>query len=158
MNLMKDPARGASVKQLGNPQNPLEPLERTFVREFEHADLPATEADWVPPVDILADRKEYLFKADLPELDRKHVRVLIERDILFICGERKSQQRSDKMHLRLERPRGYFVRRFSLPDDASRSKVKAGFKNGVLEVHVRKARVDTIEKDCSPRIIVKISQ
>ncbi len=98
------------------------------------------EADWFPPVDILDDAEEYLFKIDLPEMKPEDVRVVVERDGLFISGERPKPWQEDKKWLRIERPHGYFERRFALPDDASRVEIKSLFNYSVLELHVRKVR------------------
>jgi len=44
-------------------------------------------ADWSPLVDITEDEREYLFKADLPEMKKDDVKVTIENGILYISGE-----------------------------------------------------------------------
>jgi len=96
------------------------------------------DADWFPPVDILEDAEEYLFKIDLPEVKPEDMQVAVEGDGLVISGERPQPWQDDRKHLRVERPHGYFERRFSLPDDASRGEISTLFAQSVLEVHVRK--------------------
>jgi len=98
------------------------------------------DADWFPPVDILEDAVEYLFKIDLPDVKPEDLRVAVERDALFISGERPSPWQEAKTYLRIERPHGYFERRFALPDDASRVDIGSVFKQSVLELHVPKVR------------------
>jgi HSP20 family protein len=104
------------------------------------AQWPNGEADWFPPVDILEDEQEYLFKVDLPEVKPEDVSVTVERDGLLISGQRPARNHDQKTCLRRERPHGYFERRFALPDDASRSDIEAAFSNSVLELRVRKVR------------------
>jgi HSP20 family protein len=99
------------------------------------------EADWFPPVDILEDAKEYLFRIDLPETKTEDIRVVVEQDGLIISGERPEPWQENKTCLRVERPHGYFERRFALPDDASRVEINSVFERSVLEVHVRKVRL-----------------
>jgi HSP20 family molecular chaperone IbpA len=96
------------------------------------------EADWFPPVDILEDAEEYLFRIDLPETKPEDIRVIVEGDGLFISGERPEPWQANKTCLRVERPHGYFERRFALPDDASRAEISSIFEECILEVHVRK--------------------
>ena len=96
------------------------------------------EADWFPPVDILEDAEEYLFKIDLPEVKPEDIQVAVEGDGLVISGERPQPWQDDRKHLRIERPHGYFERRFSLPDDANKAEINTLFAQSVLEVHVRK--------------------
>ena len=91
-------------------------------------------------MDILEDAEEYLFKIDLPEMKPEEIRVAVERDGLFISGERPQPWQESKKCLRIERPHGYFERRFALPDDASRVEIDSVFNNSVLELHVRKVR------------------
>jgi HSP20 family molecular chaperone IbpA len=98
------------------------------------------DADWFPAVDILEDADEYLFKIDLPETKAEDIRVVVEQDGLFISGERPEPWQENKTCLRVERPHGYFERRFALPDDASRAEINSVFTESVLELHVRQVR------------------
>jgi HSP20 family molecular chaperone IbpA len=98
------------------------------------------EADWFPPVDILEDAEEYLFRIDLPETKPEDIRVVTEGDGLFISGERPEPWLENKTCLRVERPHGHFERRFELPDDAHRAEINSVLNASVLEVHVRKVR------------------
>ena len=98
------------------------------------------EADWFPPVDILEDAEEYLFRIDLPGTKPEDIRVVVEGDGLFISGERSEPWLENKTCLRVERPHGHFERRFALPGDAQRAEINSVLNASVLEVHVRKAR------------------
>jgi len=97
-------------------------------------------ARWAPLVDIVEDEKEYLIKAELPEIKKDDISVKVEKGILSITGERKfEKEENEKKYHRVERSYGHFTRTFSLPDDADAEHVKAEFKDGVLLVHVQKA-------------------
>jgi HSP20 family protein len=99
-----------------------------------------TLADWMPLADITEDEKEYLIKAELPELKKEDVKVTVENGVLTISGERKfEKEEKKKKYHRVERGYGTFVRSFTLPDDADGNKIKAEFKNGVLTVHLPKS-------------------
>ena len=96
-------------------------------------------ADWSPQVDITEDAKEYLVKADLPEMKKDAVKVMVENGVLSISGERKSEkEEKSKTFHRIERSYGRFERTFTMPDDADAKGMKAEFKDGVLCVHVPK--------------------
>jgi HSP20 family protein len=99
------------------------------------------EADWFPAVDILEDADEYLFRVDLPELDPEAIQVTVEGGGLLVSGQRPEPGTDAKRFLRIERPHGYFERRFELPEDASRHDIDSTLERGVLELHVRKVRV-----------------
>ena len=96
-------------------------------------------ADWSPQVDIVEDEKEYLIKADLPEMKKDEINVSVENGMLSVSGERKTEkeEKNKKFH-RIERSYGRFERTFMVPEDADGAKVKAEFKDGVLQVHLPK--------------------
>lgn len=99
-----------------------------------------TVAEWAPLVDITEDDKEYLIKAELPEVKKDEVKVSVEHGVLTITGERKfEKQEKNKKYHRVERAYGSFVRTFVVPDDADADKVQAEFKDGVLRVHLPKS-------------------
>ena len=109
--------------------------------------------EWAPLVDISEDDKEYLIKAELPEVKREDVKVTAEQGTLTITGERKfEKEEKGKKYHRVERSYGSFVRNFSLPDDASPAKVSAEFKDGMLTVHLVKD-----EKAKPQQVEVKVS-
>jgi HSP20 family protein len=99
-----------------------------------------TVAEWSPLVDIMEDEKEYLIKAELPDMKKEDVKLTVENDVLTISGERKyaKEEKGEKYH-RIERAYGSFLRSFSLPEDADGSKVSADYKDGMLKVHLPKS-------------------
>ena len=108
-----------------------------------------TLTEWAPLVDITEDEKEYLIKAELPEVRKEDLSVVVENGILTIRGERKlEKEEKGRRYHRVERAYGAFTRSFTVPDDADGSKVDAEFKEGVLRVHLaksEKAKPKTIE-------------
>lgn len=98
-----------------------------------------TVAQWAPLVDITEDDREYLIKAELPEVRKEDVKVTVEHGTLKLTGARTLEKEENGRHYhRIERSYGSFVRSFVLPDDADAQKVNAEFKDGVLRVHVAK--------------------
>src|SRR6267142_762396 len=70
---------------------------------------------WAPAVDIYetADR-EYVIKAELPEMKREDISVMFENNVLTLSGERKAEPDEANFH-RNERAHGRFTRSFTLP-------------------------------------------
>ncbi len=106
-------------------------------------------AEWAPLVDITEDEKEFLIKAELPEVKRENVKVTVEDGVLTITGERKfeKEEKNRKYH-RVERSYGSFLRSFTLPEGADAGKVVAEFAEGILKVHLpksEKAKPATVE-------------
>jgi HSP20 family protein len=98
-----------------------------------------TLADWSPLADITEDEKEYLIKAELPDLKKEDVKVTVENGVLIISGERKlEKEEKGKKYHRVERAYGSFARSFTLPEDADAEKIQAEFKDGILTVRLPK--------------------
>ncbi len=97
-------------------------------------------ADWTPSVDISETDGEYQIKAEIPDVKKEDVKVTLEDGVLTIQGERKyeKEEKGKKFH-RIERSYGSFVRTFSVPDVIEAEKVKAEFKDGVLNLHLPKS-------------------
>jgi HSP20 family protein len=108
-----------------------------------------TVADFMPPVDILENEKEYLVKLDLPEVTKEEVKVFVEDGVLTIQGERKKEkEEKGKRFHRIERSYGTFLRTFTVPPDADETRIDAEFKEGLLKVHIpksEKAKPKTID-------------
>ncbi len=97
-------------------------------------------SDWSPLVDITEDEKEYLISADLPQVAKDDVKVVVENGSLIIKGERQREaEHKDKKVHRIERSYGSFHRSFSLPEDTDGKGVTANFKDGVLRVSLPKS-------------------
>jgi HSP20 family protein len=99
-------------------------------------------AEWAPVVDIQETDKEFLIKAELPEVRKEDVKVEIAQGVLCIEGERKQEKEEKGMKFhRIERSYGRFLRTFALPADVDQKKIEAEFKDGVLNVHLAKTEL-----------------
>ncbi len=131
-----------------NPFRELEDMQTRMARLFNEfprrfgPEEPVLFADWAPAVDIQETEKEYLIKADLPELKKEDVKVELRDGALTIEGERRFEnEEKDKKYHKVERSYGKFVRRFALPTEVDPATVQAEFKDGVLNVHLPKVAV-----------------
>lgn len=96
-------------------------------------------ASWEPPVDITETDKEFMLKADLPDVKKEDVKVEFEDGVLTVEGERRQEkEEKGKRFHKIEREYGRFVRRFALPTDVDGAQTRAEFKDGVLHVHLPK--------------------
>jgi HSP20 family protein len=84
----------------------------------------ALDGQWAPSVDIFE-----------PGIEPKDVDVRVENNVLTLRGERKfeSEVKREKYH-RVERAYGTFSRSFTLPSVVDTEKIKAEYKDGVLQV------------------------
>ena len=99
---------------------------------------------WAPSVDISETDQEYLIRASLPAVKKEDVNVTVEDGMLTVSGERRQQQqqKDEKFH-KIENFYGSFARSFSLPEGTDPSAIRAESKDGVLTIHVPKAKAET---------------
>ena len=131
-------ARWSLLREMEQMQNR---MERLFgpLPAWPEMKEPLASAQWSPLVDITEDDKEYLVKAEIPEVKKEDLKVRVEGGTLSITGERKSEkEEKGKRFHRIERSYGSFERSFTLPDDADATKVSSNFKDGLLQVHLPK--------------------
>lgn len=96
-------------------------------------------SNWTPAVDIREEQDRFVIQADIPGVDPKDIEVQMENGILTIRGQRQSDTSDTRENYRrIERVRGSFQRRLSLPDTAAADAISARSQHGVLEVVIPK--------------------
>ena len=139
-----------------NPLNELNEvqsrLSTLFGRSAGNGDRTLGLPDWSPLVDVTEDDKEYLIKAELPEVKKEDVKVRFEDGMLRISGERRfEKEEKDRKYHRVERAYGSFERSFAIPETCKPDDMTAEYKDGMLTLHVPKS------KEAAPKAIeVKI--
>ncbi len=117
-------------------------LSRELSRFFDNAlaaDSEVSASDWTPAVDIREEESRYVLHADLPGINPDNVNITFERGVLTLQGEREQIREEEQAgYKRVERARGNFLRRFSLPDTVDGASISAKFHQGVLEVSIPK--------------------
>ena len=116
-------------------------LDRLFLNRAHHT--PDTDhgtvTDWVPAVDIKEEAERFVIHADVPGVKADDIEITMEDGILTLRGARDTEAREDDNGCRrLERVRGQFFRRFTLPDTADAESIEASFTDGVLAVVIPK--------------------
>ncbi len=127
------------------PLNLLNQLQREVNRLFDTSRFGDEEAgnllasDWAPAVDIKEENERFIIHADLPGVDVKDIEITMEKGVLTLKGQRVAESKEEtEKYKRVERVRGTFLRRFSLPDAVQADKITAKCKDGVLELVVPK--------------------
>lgn len=97
--------------------------------------------EWSPVADISETDKEYLIKAELPEVKKEDVKVTLDKGVITISGERRHEkEQKDANEIRVESFYGTFSRSFSLPENVDAKAVRAETKDGVLRVRIPKTQ------------------
>lgn len=114
----------------------MEPM--TSVTSFREPFRYFGEGFW-PNVDIYEDKEEIVCMVELPGMDIKDVEIRLEDSTLTIQGERKMTREDKKEnYVRVEANYGSFSRSFTMPPTIDKDRIRAEFKNGVLEIHLPK--------------------
>lgn len=135
-----EPFRWAPTRDMERALRQFDRMFGRWPRLTEEAGESAIE--WSPLADITETEKEYLIKAELPEVKAEDIKITVENGMLTLSGERRQEKeaKGEKMH-RVERFYGSFLRSFELPADADGEHIRAESKDGVLAVHVPKLEV-----------------
>ena len=91
---------------------------------------------FVPALDVRETEDEYLVLVDLPGVKSEDVVVELSDQVLTISGMRAPVGTGEAR--RGERAYGSFVRRLTLPKGVDSDKIKAEYRDGVLELRVPK--------------------
>jgi len=115
------------------------PMDEMFDRFWRTFSTPWMEEG--PALDLIDRKDELVLRADLPGLNKEDVQIDVHDSTLVLRGKR-SEEREEKEgeYFYAERWSGSFTRSIDLPPQVEADKVNATFKNGVLEVHLPKAR------------------
>ncbi|KPK63356.1 hypothetical protein AMJ83_07230 [candidate division WOR_3 bacterium SM23_42] len=94
---------------------------------------------WRPAIDIEENNGNLMVRAEIPGMTKEDIKVSVQEDLLTISGERKQENETkDKTYHRIERCYGKFRRMIRLPAQVDADKVKASYKDGVLNVTLPK--------------------
>jgi HSP20 family protein len=130
----RDPFRMSDI------QGEVNRLFDSFFGRPTTATAPTGDRMWAPAVDIWEDKDNLVLTFEIPGIRDKDVNVSITDDLLSVRGERRfDREVKDETYHRLERVYGKFERNVQLPMPVQSDKVKAGYRDGVLEITLPKA-------------------
>jgi HSP20 family protein len=144
------------MAQQWNPLQDLVLLQDRMNRLFEdatqrRANDPGDQferADWTPAADIYETDSGYAIAIDLPGISRDAVEIDVDDNRLTVKGMRLIEE---SRH-RSERPRGKFLRTFSIPGSVDQGSIGAEYKDGVLQIRLPKRHEQKAQK-----IAIKVS-
>lgn len=95
---------------------------------------------WAPVLDMYETKDDLILRVELPGVREKDVTLSITGDLLTVKGERGfDRDVKDESDYHVERVYGKFERTIQLPMPVQGEKVKATYRDGVLEVKLAKA-------------------
>jgi HSP20 family protein len=147
------------MAQQWNPLQDLMVLQDRMNRLFEDATQrranTATDAgdeferaDWTPAADIYETKSGFAIAIDLPGITRDAVEIDVDDNRLIVKGTRSLEESKH----RNERPRGKFLRTFTIPGTVDQGGIGAEYKDGVLQIRLPKRQEQKAQK-----ITIKVS-
>ena len=132
-----------SVYRPNTLQNALSDFDRYFESFFgDSIFAPAARLfNQMPAVDIQENENAYVLEMELPGCDEKNINVHIDGSSLTITSKQEEEKKNeDKQgtYLLRERKINSFTRSFKLPENADPQEVSAVFKNGILNLEIKK--------------------
>ena len=117
-------------------QRNVERLLRDLVYQ-RHPSSHFAEPSWAPPVDIVVGTRSVRVIVELAGVPRENVRVRLKGRVLEITGRREPPRELGDAHYHLaEILFGDFHREVELPWNADPDQVEAGYREGMLEIHL----------------------
>jgi HSP20 family protein len=94
---------------------------------------------WSPATDLLDKKDKLVARIELPGVEKKDVKISLSENNLTVQGEiEKDKETKKEDYYCCERAYGTYTRTISLPAEIDRDKIKANFKNGILEITIPK--------------------
>ena len=129
------------------------PLFRRFSRELdamfdrfglEHPMFEEVTPVWNPEVEIFTKDNTLFVRMDVPGVNKDEIAIDVGDDHLVLRGERKAEKKEEKDGFyKTERTYGSFYRTVPLPEGVNLELAKATLDNGVLQVTMPIAKVET---------------
>ena len=127
-------------REISTLQERMNRLFSEMARRSPIAEEETIQGAWIPPVDIYETGDSIVIKAELPGISKEDITLEVKENTLSIKGEKKFEKDvKEESYHRVERSYGAFQRAFALPSTVQQDKVKAKFRDGILEVTLPKA-------------------
>ena len=140
MDILRGMINQDSLRELENMSQRLNGVLRGRSTPREDREEAMALADWIPMVDVVETEGEFLLHVELPGVEKKDVKLSIERGVLTLAGQRdQPKEEKGRRYHRVERTYGRFARSYTMPELVDEQKLTAEFRNGVLTVHLPKS-------------------
>jgi HSP20 family protein len=134
--LMHNPRTG-----LLRPRNAdFDNLFEGFLRPARWTEETASEG-LIPALDVVERENEFIVKAEMPGVKKDEIEVSLENGVLTIGAETQSEtvEKDGDRVIRQERRYGKYVRSLRIGKEIDEKKIKASYRDGVLELTLPKA-------------------
>ena len=129
-------------------------LDRFWDNDLMPSSLFGSVALTIPSVNIKEGKNEFVIEMGAPGFERNDFEVEVENgNVIISCDKEIEVKDEDENYTRREYNYNSFKRSFMLPDTVDADKIKASYKNGILNVELPKKE----DAKMKPRKTVKVS-
>ena len=127
-------------REMSSLQERMNRLMSDFRTRSPFGEEEMAQGAWIPAVDIYETKESIVLNVELPGVTKEDIALEVKDSTLTIKGEKKFEEnvKEENFH-RMERSYGSFTRAFTLPSTVQQDKVKAKFRDGILEIMLPKA-------------------
>lgn len=140
-------------REMSSLQERMNRLMSDFRTRSPFGEEEMAQGSWIPAVDIYETKESIVLNVELPGVTKEDIALEVKDSTLTIKGEKKLEKNvTEENFHRMERSYGSFTRAFTLPSTVQQDKVKAKFRDGILEImlpKVEEAKPKQIKVDVS---------
>ena len=127
-------------REMSSLQERMNRLMADFRTRSPFGEEEMAQGAWIPAVDIYETKESIVLNVELPGVTKEDISLEVKDSTLTIKGEKKLEKdvKEENFH-RMERTYGSFTRAFTLPSTVQQDRVKAKFRDGILEIMIAKA-------------------
>ena len=132
-----------------NTESELSDLFDNLFGNSSEEEMEQKEYECAPSTNIIEKNDGYELHMALPGMQKKDVKISLEKNVLSIASDKKTNEEDGVKYTRREFAYGTFCRSFTLPETVDTAKITADFKNGILRVKLPKKEETRISKEIS---------
>jgi HSP20 family protein len=138
---MRAIARSPRGRRLGWLDDDFDQMFEGFFRPMRALEENNGGRDLIPAVDVSENDDHFTVRAEVPGVKKEDVNVTYENGMLTLSAETRSEseEKEGERVIRQERRYGKYMRSLRLGADIDEGKIKAAYKDGVLEISLPKA-------------------
>jgi HSP20 family protein len=127
------------------------PSFRSMMDEFWNTDRFFNQSffngDFLPAVNIRDTEQQYELEVSAPGFKKEDFKITTDKGLMTISAETSEEKNKEKAgYTRKEFSRSSFSRSFSLPDNVLEEDIKANYRDGLLQISLKKSGKAVEEK------------
>jgi HSP20 family protein len=99
----------------------------------------------VPMVNVFESDTDYSIEMAIPGMSKEDIKIKLDKDVLEISADKSEIEPETQTCTKREYSFNKFVRSFTLPDAADKTKIEAKSENGILLITIMKKEKEIVK-------------